>query len=148
MLLIVSAIKMSSVEHFIYFFNNDYIQKCCSCCDVLYFSSIYFILAKKFSLKVTFDPFGQMKQVTSVLQNNPGFSSESKHARLSEVGSRTVSHLSARVNHCALSFFPPFAVDGEKLVMKGANLTSREMLGAFRSRCTAKDQAHAQSEKK
>lgn len=30
-------------------------------------------------------------------------------------------------------------VDGERLVMKGANLTSTEMLIAFQSRCTAKD---------
>ncbi|XP_059206396.1 39S ribosomal protein L53, mitochondrial [Centropristis striata] len=30
-------------------------------------------------------------------------------------------------------------VDGERLVMKGANLTSSEMLGAFQSRCAAKD---------
>ncbi|TNM92958.1 large ribosomal subunit protein mL53 [Takifugu rubripes] len=32
-------------------------------------------------------------------------------------------------------------LDGEKLVMEGANLSSREMLGAFQSRCSAKDQA-------
>lgn len=82
-----------------------------------------------------------------MLQNNPGISSESKHAHLSEVDSRNISYPSAGINHCALSFFP-FAVDGEKLLMKGANLTSREMLGAFQSRCSAKDQAHAQSEKK
>ncbi|TKS88243.1 39S ribosomal protein L53, mitochondrial [Collichthys lucidus] len=30
-------------------------------------------------------------------------------------------------------------LDGEKLVLKGANLTSSEMLSAFQSRCTAKD---------
>ncbi|XP_061764477.1 39S ribosomal protein L53, mitochondrial [Nerophis ophidion] len=30
-------------------------------------------------------------------------------------------------------------VDGERLVMKGANLTSGEMLQAFQARCTAKD---------
>ncbi|XP_051247399.1 39S ribosomal protein L53, mitochondrial [Dicentrarchus labrax] len=30
-------------------------------------------------------------------------------------------------------------LDGERLVMKGANLTSKEMLSAFQSRCTAKD---------
>ncbi|XP_034560877.1 39S ribosomal protein L53, mitochondrial [Notolabrus celidotus] len=30
-------------------------------------------------------------------------------------------------------------VDGERLVMKGAKLTSSEMLSAFQSRCTAKD---------
>ncbi|XP_061598425.1 39S ribosomal protein L53, mitochondrial [Cololabis saira] len=29
-------------------------------------------------------------------------------------------------------------VDGEKLLMKGAKLTSSEMLSAFQSRCTAK----------
>ncbi|XP_035039040.1 39S ribosomal protein L53, mitochondrial isoform X2 [Hippoglossus stenolepis] len=29
--------------------------------------------------------------------------------------------------------------DGERLVMKGAQLTSREMLEAFQSRCIAKD---------
>ncbi|XP_012671859.2 39S ribosomal protein L53, mitochondrial isoform X2 [Clupea harengus] len=29
--------------------------------------------------------------------------------------------------------------DGERLVMKGAQLTSREMLSAFQSRCIAKD---------
>nr|XP_046274125.1 39S ribosomal protein L53, mitochondrial [Scatophagus argus] len=39
-------------------------------------------------------------------------------------------------------------VDGERLVMKGANLTCREMLGAFQLRCTAKDpQAKAANEK-
>ncbi|TWW65711.1 39S ribosomal protein L53, mitochondrial [Takifugu flavidus] len=32
-------------------------------------------------------------------------------------------------------------LDGERLVMEGANLSSREMLGAFQSRCSAKDQA-------
>ncbi|XP_017275035.1 39S ribosomal protein L53, mitochondrial [Kryptolebias marmoratus] len=30
-------------------------------------------------------------------------------------------------------------VDGERLVMKGAGLTCREMLSAFQSRCTDKD---------
>ncbi|XP_010733290.2 large ribosomal subunit protein mL53 [Larimichthys crocea] len=36
-------------------------------------------------------------------------------------------------------------LDGEKLVLKGANLTSSEMLSTFQSRCTAKDpQAAAQ----
>ncbi|KAF6737864.1 39S ribosomal protein L53, mitochondrial [Oryzias melastigma] len=30
-------------------------------------------------------------------------------------------------------------VDGERLLMKGAKLTSTEMLSAFQSRCTAKD---------
>ncbi|XP_056154962.1 39S ribosomal protein L53, mitochondrial [Lampris incognitus] len=30
-------------------------------------------------------------------------------------------------------------VDGERLLMKGANLTSNEMLSAFQSRCRAKD---------
>ncbi|XP_077362393.1 large ribosomal subunit protein mL53 [Festucalex cinctus] len=30
-------------------------------------------------------------------------------------------------------------VDGERLLMKGANLTSSEMLNAFQARCTAKD---------
>ncbi|XP_042291916.1 39S ribosomal protein L53, mitochondrial [Thunnus albacares] len=30
-------------------------------------------------------------------------------------------------------------VDGERLVMKGAKLTSTEMMGAFQSRCIAKD---------
>ncbi|XP_038581136.1 39S ribosomal protein L53, mitochondrial [Micropterus salmoides] len=30
-------------------------------------------------------------------------------------------------------------LDGERLVMKGAKLTSSEMLSAFQSRCTAKD---------
>lgn len=41
-----------------------------------------------------------------------------------------------------MAFVPfPSAVDGEKLVMKGANLSSRELLGAFQSRCSAKDQA-------
>ncbi|XP_023124557.1 39S ribosomal protein L53, mitochondrial [Amphiprion ocellaris] len=30
-------------------------------------------------------------------------------------------------------------VDGERLLMKGAKLTTREMLSAFQSRCTAKD---------
>ncbi|XP_072226384.1 large ribosomal subunit protein mL53 [Leuresthes tenuis] len=30
-------------------------------------------------------------------------------------------------------------VDGERLVMKGAKLTSSEMLAAFQSRCAAKD---------
>ncbi|KAM9340551.1 large ribosomal subunit protein mL53 [Symphorus nematophorus] len=30
-------------------------------------------------------------------------------------------------------------VDGERLVMKGAKLTSGEMFSAFQSRCTAKD---------
>uniref|UniRef100_UPI0037E77640 large ribosomal subunit protein mL53 n=1 Tax=Semicossyphus pulcher TaxID=241346 RepID=UPI0037E77640 len=30
-------------------------------------------------------------------------------------------------------------VDGEKLLMKGAHLTSSEMMSAFQSRCAAKD---------
>ncbi|XP_061616475.1 39S ribosomal protein L53, mitochondrial [Phyllopteryx taeniolatus] len=30
-------------------------------------------------------------------------------------------------------------VDGERLLMKGANLTSREMLSAFQARCMTKD---------
>nr|XP_016848447.1 PREDICTED: 39S ribosomal protein L53, mitochondrial [Anolis carolinensis] len=29
--------------------------------------------------------------------------------------------------------------DGDRLIMKGANLTTREMLQAFNSRCTAKE---------
>ncbi|XP_022602728.1 39S ribosomal protein L53, mitochondrial [Seriola dumerili] len=38
--------------------------------------------------------------------------------------------------------------DGERLVMKGAKLTSREMLSAFQSRCLAKDsQAKAAAKK-
>lgn len=42
------------------------------------------------------------------------------------------------VSKCHL-FVSVIAVDGEKLVMKGAKLTTREMLDAFRSRCTAKE---------
>uniref|UniRef100_A0A3Q1HUQ8 Large ribosomal subunit protein mL53 n=1 Tax=Acanthochromis polyacanthus TaxID=80966 RepID=A0A3Q1HUQ8_9TELE len=39
-------------------------------------------------------------------------------------------------------------VDGERLLMKGAKLTTREMLSAFQSRCTAKDpQAKAEAKK-
>ncbi|XP_041822920.1 39S ribosomal protein L53, mitochondrial [Melanotaenia boesemani] len=39
-------------------------------------------------------------------------------------------------------------VDGERLVMKGANLTSSEMLSAFQSRCAAKDpQTKAEAKK-
>ncbi|XP_070778435.1 large ribosomal subunit protein mL53 [Enoplosus armatus] len=39
-------------------------------------------------------------------------------------------------------------LDGERLVMKGAKLTSNEMLSAFQSRCTAKDpQAKAPAKK-
>ncbi|XP_044026653.1 39S ribosomal protein L53, mitochondrial [Siniperca chuatsi] len=39
-------------------------------------------------------------------------------------------------------------LDGERLVMKGAKLTSSEMLTAFQSRCTAKDpQAKAATKK-
>ncbi|AWP21628.1 putative 39S ribosomal protein L53 mitochondrial [Scophthalmus maximus] len=39
-------------------------------------------------------------------------------------------------------------VDGERLVMKGANLSSREMLSSFQSRCIAKDpQAKAAAKK-
>ncbi|XP_077405333.1 large ribosomal subunit protein mL53 [Vanacampus margaritifer] len=35
-------------------------------------------------------------------------------------------------------------MDGERLLMKGANLTTGEMLSAFQARCTAKDlQANA-----
>lgn len=45
-----------------------------------------------------------------------------------------------------LSFFS--AVDGEKLLMKGANLTSSEMLSAFQSRCVAKDPQAKVGEKK
>nr|XP_061808215.1 large ribosomal subunit protein mL53-like [Nerophis lumbriciformis] len=30
-------------------------------------------------------------------------------------------------------------IDGERLLMKGANLTSKEMLSAFQARCNAKD---------
>ncbi|XP_008329913.2 large ribosomal subunit protein mL53 [Cynoglossus semilaevis] len=37
--------------------------------------------------------------------------------------------------------------DGERLLMKGANLTGREMLSAFQSRCIAKD-PQAQAAKK
>lgn len=40
------------------------------------------------------------------------------------------------------------AVDGEKLLMKGANLTSSEMLSAFQSRCVAKDPQAKVGEKK
>ncbi|CAI5690767.1 zygote arrest protein 1 [Sarotherodon galilaeus] len=39
-------------------------------------------------------------------------------------------------------------VDGEKLLMKGANLTSSEMLSAFQSRCVAKDPQAKVGEKK
>lgn len=58
------------------------------------------------------------------------------------------------ISHCevmthvivSLSFFT--AVDGDRLVMKGAKLTSREMLTAFQSRCLAKDpQAKAAAKK-
>ncbi|CAI5690768.1 unnamed protein product [Oreochromis niloticus] len=38
--------------------------------------------------------------------------------------------------------------DGEKLLMKGANLTSSEMLSAFQSRCVAKDPQAKVGEKK
>ncbi|XP_026204884.1 39S ribosomal protein L53, mitochondrial [Anabas testudineus] len=39
-------------------------------------------------------------------------------------------------------------IDGDRLVMKGAKLTSREMLTAFQSRCLAKDpQAKAAAKK-
>ncbi|XP_049607147.1 large ribosomal subunit protein mL53 isoform X2 [Syngnathus scovelli] len=37
-------------------------------------------------------------------------------------------------------------VDGERLLMKGANLTSSEMLSTFQARCTSKDpQAKAEA---
>uniref|UniRef100_A0A8C6S736 Large ribosomal subunit protein mL53 n=1 Tax=Neogobius melanostomus TaxID=47308 RepID=A0A8C6S736_9GOBI len=39
-------------------------------------------------------------------------------------------------------------VDGERLVMKGAKLTSQEMLSAFQSRCIAKDSQAKVSGKK
>ncbi|XP_065328157.1 39S ribosomal protein L53, mitochondrial [Pelmatolapia mariae] len=39
-------------------------------------------------------------------------------------------------------------VDGEKLLMKGANLTCSEMLSAFQSRCVAKDPQAKVGEKK
>lgn len=39
-------------------------------------------------------------------------------------------------------------VDGEKLLMKGANLTGSEMLNAFQSRCIAKDLQAKAGEKK
>ncbi|XP_074841822.1 large ribosomal subunit protein mL53 [Carettochelys insculpta] len=40
-------------------------------------------------------------------------------------------------------------VDGDRLVMKGANLTAAEMLSAFNSRCTAKNlQAEEKTKKK
>lgn len=40
------------------------------------------------------------------------------------------------------------AVDGEKLLMKGAKLTTSEMLSAFQTRCAAKDpQAKAAAKK-
>ncbi|CAG5884796.1 unnamed protein product [Menidia menidia] len=38
-------------------------------------------------------------------------------------------------------------VDGERLVMKGAKLTSSEMLAAFQSRCAAKDRQTAAAKK-
>uniref|UniRef100_A0A3Q3X2D3 Large ribosomal subunit protein mL53 n=1 Tax=Mola mola TaxID=94237 RepID=A0A3Q3X2D3_MOLML len=41
-----------------------------------------------------------------------------------------------------------YAVDGEKLLMKGAKLTTSEMLSAFQTRCAAKDpQAKAAAKK-
>ncbi|XP_074543237.1 large ribosomal subunit protein mL53 [Halichoeres trimaculatus] len=39
-------------------------------------------------------------------------------------------------------------VDGDRLVMKGANLTTKEMINAFQSRCTAKDPQTKTSGKK
>lgn len=39
-------------------------------------------------------------------------------------------------------------VDGERLVMKGEKLSSKEMMGAFQSRCTAKDPQGKPAEKK
>uniref|UniRef100_A0A3Q3ITE9 Large ribosomal subunit protein mL53 n=1 Tax=Monopterus albus TaxID=43700 RepID=A0A3Q3ITE9_MONAL len=41
--------------------------------------------------------------------------------------------------HLTVSFSFSDTVDGDRLVMKGANLTSREMLSAFQSRCIDKD---------
>lgn len=41
------------------------------------------------------------------------------------------------ISLCLLSL--PSTVDGDRLVMKGAKLTSREMLSVFQSQCTAKD---------
>ncbi|NWW96089.1 RM53 protein, partial [Rhynochetos jubatus] len=38
--------------------------------------------------------------------------------------------------------------DGERLIMKGANLTTIEMLTALRSRCSAKDLKEEQKSKK
>ncbi|XP_075872497.1 large ribosomal subunit protein mL53 [Nelusetta ayraudi] len=39
-------------------------------------------------------------------------------------------------------------VDGERLVMKGEKLSSQEMMGAFQSRCMAKDPQGKPAEKK
>lgn len=38
-----------------------------------------------------------------------------------------------------LNYVNSFAADGDRLIMKGANLTIREMLNAFNSRCEAKE---------
>nr|XP_020453142.1 39S ribosomal protein L53, mitochondrial [Monopterus albus] len=43
------------------------------------------------------------------------------------------------MSHLTVSFSFSDTVDGDRLVMKGANLTSREMLSAFQSRCIDKD---------
>lgn len=52
------------------------------------------------------------------------------------------------MSHVFVSLSLVTAVDGDTLVMKGAKLTSSEMLTAFQSRCSAKDpQAKAAAKK-
>lgn len=52
------------------------------------------------------------------------------------------------MSHLIVLLSPFSTVDGERLLMKGANLTSKEMLSAFRSRCIAKDPQAKAGEKK
>lgn len=50
-----------------------------------------------------------------------------------------VAFCAPSVSFWVIMYIFVIAVDGEKLVMKGAHLTCREMLSAFQSRCTDKD---------
>ncbi|KFV54189.1 hypothetical protein N328_03406, partial [Gavia stellata] len=59
--------------------------------------------------------------------------------------------VTADVRHdglCDFLKFFPFTADGERLIMKGANLTTIEMLTALGSRCNSKELKEEQKSKK
>lgn len=63
-----------------------------------------------------------------------------------------IQNTTARWSNCGLDFeflkFLSFAADGDRLIMKGANLTTVEMLTALGSRCNTKELKAEQKSKK